>query len=478
MEAGCFAALGIFTGLAAMAWPSSAVAWLQEAGPFVYVRGSSAVSTIDSQSNSVVPAFPQVSAAGFAAAPDGKHVYFNVNTGAARVYVFDRRMNMFIASISLSGSGPVAITPDGKRVYVASGLGKGAVFVVDTANYAVVAQITLDAQPTKIAFNRDGTFAYILHRNPANAGSVSIIDTASNKLKAKVPVGPSPSGIGLTPDGKYAYITESIAAGAVAVMDTANYKILRTIAVGANPEGIAIASDGNHAYVTNNNGPTKAGSVSVLDTKTNLVSATVQVGKCPLSVVVTPDSRRAYVANNCADSVSVIDAVANKVTSTVPVASAPAEVGLGQAPPGAPFRDFKISGLSIVRGTAPGKDSFDYSSSITLSDGSDGIRPDVEAVLIGLDDFTTTIPAGSFKKLADGSFSFLKSLNGVLYNASITPKGGSLYLIHVSESGLTIPQIANPVQVRTIVGNDSGATAVNAALTQPTRVPAGAFVSR
>ena len=53
----------------------------------------------------------------------------------------------------------------------------------------------------------------------------------------------------------------------------------------------------------------------------------------------------------------------------------------------------------------------------------------------------------------------------MLFNAYIRPQGSSQrYLIHLSETGLNLPKITNPVQVRQIIGDDSGTVAVKADL--------------
>ena len=94
-----------------------------------------------------------------------------------------------------------------------------------------------------------------------------------------------------------------------------------------------------------------------------------------------------------------------------------------------------------------------------------GIRPDIEPVTLQLNTFTTTIPAGSFIKAADGSYVLLKVINGVFYNCYIRPQGGSTYEVHMSGTSATIPPTTNPVVVRPrSAGDDSGLASVDASI--------------
>jgi YVTN family beta-propeller protein len=186
------------------------------------------------------------------------------------------------------------------------------------------------------------------------------------------------------------------------------------------------------------------------------------MGPYPAGISVTPDGKYIYVANFESSSITVIDAETYKVLRSIAVATDPYAVAMIPPSPGLPFSDFKIAGLGVVHGATPNQGSFDYYSYFTLGGASNGIHPDVEPVTLDIGGFTATIPAGSYAKAADGSFVFVKRIKGVLYNSFIRPQGGSRYLIHLSETGLDLPAITNPVQVRQMIGDDGGAVTVKA----------------
>ena len=293
--------------------------------------------------------------------------------------------------------------------------------------------------------------------------TVSVIDTATNTVEAAmIMVGNTPDAIAITPDGKHAYVANE-ADNTVSVIDTATNMVeAATITVGIDPIGVAFTPDGTQAYVTNIGSNT----VSVIGTASNTVVATVLVGTGPLGVAVSPDGKRAYVVNHGTNTVSVITTATNMVAGkTITVGSNPNGVGIIPPPPGVPFLALSATQLAIAFGTAPNTDSFNLKSLVTFSTTSfKGINLHTQAVTLQVGTFTTTIPPGSFTKQPDGSFIFVGVINGVSLNVQIKQQVTLRYFFNAGATGASLTGTTNSVYVTLIIGGDSGASSVTAAI--------------
>ncbi len=239
------------------------------------------------------------------------------------------------------------------------------------------------------------------------------------------------------------------------MIDTASNTVVAMVPVGRFPSWVAITPDGKHAYVANQGSTT----VSVIETAGNTVVATVPVGLAPYGIAFTPDGKHVYVANISSNNVSVIDTASNTVVATLAVGTFPFGVAIVPPPPGIPFLAFNAKPV-IQFGSVPNHDAFGFGSSFTLSStDSNGIDPLTEAVTLQVGTFTATIPPGSFTKRPDGSFTFVGVVNGVGLGALIKPTGTLRYLFEAKANGANLAGTKN-----TVIGDDSGATLVTAAI--------------
>lgn len=103
-------------------------------------------------------------------------------------------------------------------------------------------------------------------------------------------------------------------------------------------------------------------------------------------------------------------------------------------------------------------------SNFTLRQGSDGISPVTEPVKLAIANFTTTIPAGSFRKGRTGVYAFAGKINNVAIEALITPLGGNRFGFQAAAYGANLSRTKNPVKVELMIGDDSGTTLVNNAV--------------
>jgi hypothetical protein len=101
-------------------------------------------------------------------------------------------------------------------------------------------------------------------------------------------------------------------------------------------------------------------------------------------------------------------------------------------------------------------------SNFTLGQGSDGINPTTESVTFRIANFTTTIPAGSFRKGRTGVYAFTGRINNVWIEALIAPLGNHRFGFQAAAYGADLGGATNPVTGGLAIGNDSGETSVNA----------------
>ena len=83
-----------------------------------------------------------------------------------------------------------------------------------------------------------------------------------------------------------------------------------------------------------------------------------------------------------------------------------------------------------------------------------------DPVTLQMGTFTTTIPAGSFKKDGDGSFSFKGVIGDVSLEAHIKPTGTLRYAFLAVAEPASLIGITNPVPVMLTIGDDSGMISV------------------
>lgn len=101
-------------------------------------------------------------------------------------------------------------------------------------------------------------------------------------------------------------------------------------------------------------------------------------------------------------------------------------------------------------------------SNFTLGQTSNGIDPVKDTVTLTIANFTTTIPAGSFRRGPAGVYVFAGKINKVSIEMLITPLGKNRFLFQAAAYDATLSGIRNPVTMELTIGNDHGTTSVNA----------------
>jgi hypothetical protein len=130
------------------------------------------------------------------------------------------------------------------------------------------------------------------------------------------------------------------------------------------------------------------------------------------------------------------------------------------APPSA-CSTFSTFGVNLL-GIDQRLKTFFLLSNFTLGQDSSGIDPVKDTVTLTIANFTTTIPAGSFRKGPAGVYAFAGKINTVSIEALITPLGGKRFGFQAAAYGANLSGIKNQVTVGLTIGDDCGTTSVNA----------------
>jgi hypothetical protein len=129
--------------------------------------------------------------------------------------------------------------------------------------------------------------------------------------------------------------------------------------------------------------------------------------------------------------------------------------------PSTPFASFTTK-LEIKLNPGVNDDTFEVKSTFTLANGSNGINPLTEPVTLRVGNFSTTIPAGSFKQDKKGQFKFEGTISGISLEAKVIPLGGNKFEFRAEGKNVNLTGIVNPVNLELAIGDDRGTATVTA----------------
>lgn len=384
------------------------------------------------------------------ASPDGTRVYalFEGNASVpSKILVIDTATNTAVATISNVGAAPLglAITPDGAHIYVADQL--NAVFIVDTATNTVEpTPIALGGAPSTLIVTPDGTRVYV---GQETGKSVSVISTATNTVVgSSIPIGCVPlTKMAVTPDGTQVYVG-CLSPGQVVAISTATNTVNATIPFDGVDFRVAVTPDGSQVYVSG----LTSNSVGVIATATNTLTTTIPVGTNPTGIAATPDGSDVYVAIRGNSTISEIDTATNTVVTTgIPAGAQPQDLTIFNLT--TPFAAFTIDNLNI-------NNNLHEQGNFTLGVNTGGIDLANQPLTLTVNDFSLTIPAGSFRQVGGNMhFVFNGTVNGLSVNFNLKAVNGSstqfTYVVDVHGVSIGGP---NPATVGLKIGHNSGTT--------------------
>jgi YVTN family beta-propeller protein len=228
-----------------------------------------------------IPAGQFPSGLAYAKTPLGPRLYVADNLGGApfttgsyedppghEVTVIDPKTNQVTATIDLGlplDPLGVAFNRDGTKAYVTQWMGRS-VAVIDTRSQTVVGSVELSSlsdplsadHPSGVTGNPRRDEMYVAN---ANSDTVSVIDTRSDRLAATIavglvpdgPKGSAPEGLDVSPDGKTLFVALA-GENAVAVVDLAKRRAIGFIPTAWYPSGVVVTPDGRSLVVINTNG--------------------------------------------------------------------------------------------------------------------------------------------------------------------------------------------------------------------------------
>jgi YVTN family beta-propeller protein len=226
----------------------------------------------------------------------------------------------------------IAINPAGTFAYVLN-VNSPSVSKIDLATNTVDATIS-GVGGTAIAINPLGTYAYVVNRNRL----VTKIDLATNAATTPITfgLGSVATGIAISPSGNYAYVLIADAyvssdPGSVKKIDLSTNSVVGTISVSPSPGHIAISSDGAALVVTGGDIPHGGtGKIDIINLTSDTVTTTLTVNdNSPLGATVSPDNRFAYVTGN--NSIYKVNLTVGSVEKTIPCSCNPITLAIRPA---------------------------------------------------------------------------------------------------------------------------------------------------
>ena len=259
------------------------------------------------------------------ATPISTGFVYIANRSSNSVSIINAATNVVVSTIVVNAipSG-VSINPDGSMVYI-SMQGSSGIWVFSTATNKVLYTIPVQ-NPYALAFSPNGSFLYV---GNDGSSSVTVINTASHAVTSKIALVGNPYGLSMSPDGAKLYVALE-ANDEVAVIDTKTNKVINTLATGPVPWGLATSIDGSKLYVAESS----SSAIEVFNTTTNSIITNIYLGYLagPIGITLSPDGNYLYVANDFLNTVSVINTATNSVVSTIPVGNNP--YGISISPDG------------------------------------------------------------------------------------------------------------------------------------------------
>lgn len=401
----------------AVALATLAAAAPAQAQRYAYIpnSGSSSVSVIDTQTNTVLPGTIAVGAQPWAvsAHPNGRWVYV-ASIGTDNVSVIDTTTQSVVATVAV-GADPyhLAVSPDGTELWVPN-YASGNLSIISTASNTVVATIAGLPSANAIAFHPNGSRAYVTDYSNAR---MYVINTATRAVVATPSIGLNAEGIAVHPNGRFVYSTSvGSNSSSVSILNTATNTVSQSASIGQDTWGVAVHPNGRYYYV--GRGTDRLDVMSVA-TNTRIVERDLGTGtRRPSGISITPHGNFAYIANRNVASVAAVNLTTNQVVTNISVGSTPYALGVAIQRPLFGHGSLAAGQYHTCRIRADqsancwGRDDFGQATApagsffqlVAGSAHTCGLRPDNSVVCWGNNAFgQTNVPAGSFVQLSSGA---------------------------------------------------------------------------
>ncbi len=240
--------------------------------------------------------------------------------------------------VGLGNYSSVAFNRDGTFAYVLNNV-SNTISKIKLADDTVTT-IVVGSFPSHMVFNPAGTFAYV--RNSLS-NTVSKIRLATDEVST-ITIGALPNstwmsdfsgifGLVINPAGTFAYVWSPGSDYAAVSKINLTTDVVSTITLGLSPISLTINPAGTFAYVTHERTNKLFGepsTVSKINLTTDVVS-TIAVGSSPDLWNIDPFGTFAYVANSASGTVSKINLATESVSATIAVGVSPVDVAINRA---------------------------------------------------------------------------------------------------------------------------------------------------
>lgn len=229
---------------------------------------------------------------------------------------------------------------------------------LDLASRRFVATIPVGRVPTRLAFDREGTRAYVANQFDDD---VSVIDVARDHELTRIPVAGNPFAVAPSAHDQLLYVTTNLDllhavclrskrtvaslslpgpathlalgpsgtrlyastrdGGSVLEVDTRTLRPLRTFHLGGRTQGLQVAPDRLELYVAN-----ERGWLDVIRLCTGVRVAAVELGGLPFALALSPDGRLVYVVLGASGRIAVVDRLSRRLVKTIHTGGSPYSV--------------------------------------------------------------------------------------------------------------------------------------------------------
>jgi 6-phosphogluconolactonase len=403
----------------------------------------------------------------------------------------------------------VAVDPSDRFVYLANqGSNNVSAYTLNKTTGALTAvsgsPFPAGTGPTFMTMDPKGRFIYVTNGTIENYGSISeyAIDTATGALN-QVNGSPLVNGVRrsfedpvaavVDPSGKFLYDIFEYESGSPALaytIDSTTGALTQFASPGmpTDPLTAAIDPSGRFFYVASREEmifglslDSATGALGTFGTPNLRLLAITDFE--PDSMAIDPSGRFAYLVNEGSNDISGY-AIDGDTGALTPIPGSPFATGRGPSSlaiagsSSTPFEAFKAK-VAIDQDR---RTSFRVAGFFRLGQTSDGIDPVNEAVQLQVGTFSTTIPAGSFKKEGKREFEFEGWINDVELRITIhhveerrgEGRGHEAdhdkqkhedtkdFLFTAQGRGHILAGVVNPVTVGLTIGDDEGSTTVKA----------------
>ncbi len=205
------------------------------------------------------------------------------------------------------------VTPDGMQVWFVGASGDGVVVISRTSG-ALVAMLPVAEYAIGVAFDNDGSHAFVSSRDEE---SLSIVDIASYSVTGTLPLPVDGGNLALEPVSGRLYLVDWYGPTLCEIADDAS-AVLRQADLGDSLWQVVAAPDGEHVYVTDR------GTDEVLEVALDsfTVSRRFPVGDDPWGLDITGDGATLVVTCEDSAEIMLIDLASGTVTPLALDASA------------------------------------------------------------------------------------------------------------------------------------------------------------